>query len=550
MENFQNSHIFSAKSFNNEKKEKDEFEQEILNNKLNIRKKRLYQILLQKRQNNIIQIQIKDKALQLKEVSILINKNIFEEIQNGLNKFYDFLVNYDKLEKVDIKYIYENIYYRLLDLISCEKKFDKNQHMNKIFFLINYLTTENNIFIGPITEYLFLSNLKEMIEVNKENNFFISIIIPVLSNMLINRKKFNQIMKEIDVIKIIKIKISQNYNNKENIEQLLILLNNFIINIKENKTNKFQFILEYVLTLLNNDIINYLHTKEESLILLSIFDILIYMAKDTYNLTIIQNSNCIQFIKLLIDNIYKSNLNINSNIYLIKSEELLSNILLSTKNFKDKQNIISYLYSNLYNNNNLNLPFVYEFKNSIGIQDFNLAYVFLKCIVSLVNNCSEYSELFCSNDFIKCLIKLFSENIQKKIKNEIITFFINIIENNNNKVYKYLLNSEILSILVTYLNNKKKSSKESTQIIIYNILLFFKKCLSFEEENNFKEIKNILDKYKYKEIIEYLIESEDESISDMSRDTFIKYFSESENVYIPNKIKNKIETKEEDMVIE
>jgi hypothetical protein len=117
------------------------------------------------------------------------------------------------------------------------------------------------------------------------------------------------------------------------------------------------------------------------------------MAKDTYNLTIIQNSNCIQFIKLLIDNIYKSNLNINSNIYLIKSEELLSNILLSTKNFKDKQNIISYLYSNLYNNNNLNLPFVYEFKNSIGIQDFNLAYVFLKCIVSLVNNCSEYSEL-------------------------------------------------------------------------------------------------------------------------------------------------------------
>ena len=261
MENIQNSHIFSAKSFNNEKKEKDEFEQEILNNKLNIRKKRLYQILLQKRQNNIMQIQIKDKALQLKEVSILINKNIFEEIQNGLNKFYDFIVNYDKLEKVDIKYIYENIYYRLLDLISCEKKFDKNQHMNKIFFLINYLTTENNIFIGPITEYLFLSNLKEMIEVNKENNFFISIIIPVLSNMLINRKKFNQIMKEIDVIKIIKIKISQNYNNKENIEQLLILLNNFIINIKENKTNKFQFILEYVLTLLNNDIIFCLSLK-------------------------------------------------------------------------------------------------------------------------------------------------------------------------------------------------------------------------------------------------------------------------------------------------
>ena len=58
------------------------------------------------------------------------------------------------------------------------------------------------------------------------------------------------------------------------------------------------------------------------------------------------------------------------------------------------------------------------------------------------------------------------------------------------------------------------------------------------------EIKNILDKYKYKDILEYLIENKDESISDLSRNTFIKNYSESENIYIPNKSNSKNEEKE------
>lgn len=58
------------------------------------------------------------------------------------------------------------------------------------------------------------------------------------------------------------------------------------------------------------------------------------------------------------------------------------------------------------------------------------------------------------------------------------------------------------------------------------------------------EIKNILDKYKYKDILEYLIENKDESISDLSRSTFIKNYSESENIYIPNKSNSKNEEKE------
>ena len=166
----------------------------------------------------------------------------------------------------------------------------------------------------------------------------------------------------------------------------------------------------------------------------------------------------------------------------------------------------------------------------------------------MIDNSPEFCDLYCSNAFINCVIKLFSENAQKKLKNEIILFFINILECNNIKIYKYLLNFEIVQILVSYLGKKKKTKKESTKIIIYNILLFIKKCLFIEEENNMDEIKNILEKYNYKEIIEYLIENTDESISDISRSTFIKYFSESENIYVPNKNKNK--QKDEDMIIE
>ena len=185
MENYQNFNNYSYKSLNNEKNIKDEFENGITENKLALRKKKLYQILLQKRQNYKIPNFINDKEGQLKEVSILIHRNTFEEIQTGLNKFYDFLINNEKLEKNDIKYIYENIYYRLIDLITSEKIYKKNGHIDKVFFLINYLIADNNIFIGPITETIFLSQFKEMINLNMNNIDFISKIIPILSDMLI-----------------------------------------------------------------------------------------------------------------------------------------------------------------------------------------------------------------------------------------------------------------------------------------------------------------------------------------------------------------------------
>ena len=546
MENYES---FPYKSINNEKNDKDELEKEMIESKLNLRKKKLYQLLMQKRQSYIIHNSLNDKITQLKNVSILIHKNTFDEIQTGLNNFYDFLISNEKLDKSDIKYIYANIYYRLLDIIISEKHFEKNGNMSKVLFLIQYLTTDNNIFIEPISENIFLINLKEMIEINRNNNTFIWMIVPTLSYMLINKKKFSQIMKEIDVVKIMKILIGQNIQDKESIEQLLILMNNFIINITENKTSKYQFILEYVLSLINNNITNYVNNDDESSIFLSLFDILIHMTYDSENLKLIKESNCIQFIKYLIDSNYKENIFVNNNIYLLKGIKLLSNIILITNNFEKKKNIISYIYSNQNNNKDINPPFMPEFINSIVNKNFHFANALLNCIINLVNNCIQFCELYCSNDFINYLLKLFEENVMRKIKNEIVIFFINIIECNNIKIYKYLLNFEIIKIFVSYLNKKKKTKKESTKIIIYNILLFIKKCLSIEVENNMNIIKIQLDKYNYKEIIEYLIDNKDESISDISRTTFIKYFSKEENVYTPGISFNKKEEKE-DMIIE
>ena len=416
--------------------------------------------------------------------------------------------------------------------------------MSKVLFLIHYLATDNNIFIEPITENVFLINLKEMIEININNLSFISQIVPILSYMLINKKKFGEIMKEIDVGKIMKMLIVQKIENKDSIEQLLILMNNFIININEHKTSKYKFILEYVLSLINDNITNYLNNEDDSMIILSLFDILIHMTYDQENFKLVKESNCIQFIKYLIDNNYKENMNNNDNIYLVKSIKLLSNIILMTKNFEDKKNIISYIYSNQNNNKEISSPFVTEFINSIINKNFHLANALLNCIINLINNCAQFCELYCYNDFINCLLKLMEENIMRKLKNEIMIFFINIIECNGIKVYKYLLNFDI-----TYLYKKKKTKKESTKIIIYNILLFIKKCLSIEEENNMNIIKTILNNYNYKEIIEYLIENKDESISDISRTTFIKYLSKEENVYKPSKSNNK-KDENEDMIIE
>ena len=546
MENYE---ILQYRLINNEKTDKDEMEKQLIETKLNLRKKKLYQILLQKRQMYMIQNSLNDKMNQLKEISILIHKNTFDENQTGLNKFYDFLISNEKLEKNDIKYIYTNIYYRLLDIINGEKNYEKNGQMSKVLFLIHYLATDNNIFIEPITENVFLINLKEMIEININNLSFISQIVPILSYMLINKKKFGEIMKEIDVGKIMKILIAQKIENKDSIEQLLILMNNFIININEHKTSKYKFILEYVLSLINDNITNYLNNEDDSMIILSLFDILIHMTYDQENFKLVKESNCIQFIKYLIDNNYKENINNNDNIYLVKSIKLLSNIILMTKNFEDKKNIISYIYSNQNNNKEISSPFVTEFINSIINKNFHLANALLNCIINLINNCAQFCELYCYNDFINCLLKLMEENIMRKLKNEIMIFFINIIECNGIKVYKYLLNFDIIKILVTYLNKKKKTKKESTKIIIYNILLFIKKCLSIEEENNMNIIKTILNNYNYKEIIEYLIENKDESISDISRTTFIKYFSKEENVYKPSKSNNK-KDENEDMIIE
>ena len=540
---------FLYKSFNNDNNEKEEFEKEIIENKLSIRKRKLYQILQQKRKINSLNSNTEDnnQANQLSQVSILIQREGDNDIQSGLNIFYNYLINNEKLDKETKEFILENIYYRLLDIILTEKSFDNNKHMSKIFFLINYLTTESNAFIGPLTENFFLTQFKNVIELNINNNNFISEIIPILSDMLINKKKFVQIMNEIDIIKVMKIKMGQNNIDKDNLEHLLLLMNNFILNINQDKTNKFVFILEYVLNILkkidekNMNIIN----NKESLILISILDILIHMSNNQENLKIIKNNNCIQFLKDMINN-SKSN---NAHSHILKCYELFSNIIKNTNETKKKKDIITYIYQGNVNG----FPFVNELIKSIKSKNKSFIYILLNNITSLICKSDDFCELYCSNnDFINILLNLFPNKTSKRIKNEIIIFFINSLENNNIKIYKYLLNTNIFQIFITYISKKTKSKNELTKIIIYNILYFINKCLLIDEENNIKEIIKILSKYKFKEIIEEYIENKDESISDISRTIFIKFFSGTENFFQNNNIKDNKEAQDnkDDMIIE
>ena len=550
MENIQLKRLrFPYKSINNDNNEKEEFEKEIIANKLSIRKRKLYQILQQKRKINSLNNTKEDKNQinQLSQVSILIQREGNNDIQSGLNIFYNFLINNEELDKENIEYILENIYYRLLDIILTDKYYDNNRHMSKIFFLINYLTTENNVFIGPLTESFFLTQFKKVIELNINNNNFISEIVPILSDMLINKKKFVQIMNEIDIIKVMRIKMEQSMNDKDNMEHLLLLMNNFILNINQEKTNKFVFILEYVLNIFkiicetNIDINN----NEESLIMISILDILIHMSSNQENLKIIKNNNCIQFIKNMIYN--SKNNNTYSNI--LKCYELLSSIIKNTNNSNDKKDIITFIYQGNING----LPFVKELIDSIKSKKKSYVYILLSNITSLIYNCDDFCELYCShNDFINMLLNLFPSKTTKRIKNEIIIFFINVLENNNIKIYKYLLNTNIFQVFITYISKKTKSKNESTKIIIYNIFYFINKCVLIDEENNNKEIIKILNKYKFKEIVEEYIENKDESISDISRTIFIKFFSGPENFFQNNNFKDNkdIYDNNDDMIIE
>ena len=531
MEKLEIKKDISYKSFLNEKNEED-FKSQIISTKLSIRKKKLLNLLMQKRKENISLKKQENKNIEiLPQISILIHKDDFENINSGLIMFYDYLIN-SKLEKENIKYIFENIYYRLLDIIISEKSFVKNKHMNNILYLIKFLTTENNVFIGPLTDHLFLSNFKKIIEINFNNNIFINEIIPLLSDMLIDKKRFIEIMDEIDVIKIIKKKLEENNNDKENIEKLFLLLNNFIMNINKDKTHKFKFILEYILNFINNnDIINniqILNNNDYYLIMISLFDILIDMSKDQKNMKIINKSICFNFIKKVINNTKV----FNSNVYLIKSYELLSSILMNSENLENKKNIITYIYNNISNE----LPFVNELYEEIKKDNKSFIYILINCIVSFVNNCPVLCELYCfNNNFLNILFKLLLDNkIWKKIKNEIVIFFINIIENDNVKIYKYLLDTELFSIILSYISRKIKTKKESTKIIIYNILYFISNCLLIDEKNKIKKIISLLDKYKFKDTLEILIENKNESISDICRSIFIKYFSEAENIYQSN----------------
>ena len=148
------------------------------------------------------------------------------------------------------------------------------------------------------------------------------------------------------------------------------------------------------------------------------------MANNQSNLKIIANSNCINFIK----NIINANKNIIQNLYLLKCYELLSNILMNTDNSDSKKDIINFIYNNSKNNIiniQIDLPFIKELKESIKIKNKSFIYILINCIISLINNNEFFSELYCfNNDFINELIIYLQVKRRKKLKMKLLYFLL------------------------------------------------------------------------------------------------------------------------------
>ena len=510
---------------------KDDYIIQLTENNLKRRKEKMQNLLLSKRlANSEIFNDNKNNSIeeQLKQISILIYKNTPDEIDKGLNLLNNFFIQNEINNKEIINYIIENIFYRLLDLIKSNKSFENNIHMEKIIYLINFLTTYEKKFILILTQDISINLLNLLILENNNNERFIFAFVPLISDLLTEKERFFKLVKIIDIVNFIKNCINIHLNTSNNaIENFLILINNFIINIPEDYTPKCKFILKYVLTVFTNNFKS-LYDNNSILAITSIFDILIHFESNKENNELIANNNLLLTIKNIIS---RDDTNIT---YKIKCFELLCNIIKASEDFSSKKIIISVFYDL-----NKEIPFCNELVNYISLKNYPIINILIRCICSLCDKCIEFSELyFLSNDFIQLFINLFETKSSRKTKNEILICLIEVIGAKNIKIYNFLIkNKKIFSVLLSYLNKKIKSKKNVNKIIIYNIIYLINLFLELKQNDNF--IFDLLEEYKFKNILESLIKNKDEDICSLSRNIFIQYYSENENMLNEENEKNK-----------
>ena len=400
--------------------------------------------------------------------------------------------------------------------------------MEKIIHLINFLTKCEKKFISILTQDIFINLLNLLIKENSNNERFLFAFISLISDILSDKDKFFKLVKIIDIINFIKNCINIQINTSNNVrENFLILINNFIINIPENFTHKFKFILKYVLNKLDNNF-KFLYDNNSILAITAVFDILIHFGLNKENSELIINNDLL----LLIKNINNTNdVNIT---YKIKCFELLCNIIKTSEDFSSKCNIIGIFYDL-----NEDIPFYNELINYIKLKNFSLINVLIRCICSLCNECTEFSELyFLNNNFILLFINLYEAKSPKKIKNEILICFIELIRAKNNKIYNNFIKSKIIfPVLLNYAHKKNKSKKTANKIIVYNIIYLINLFLELRQHKNF--IFDLLNECKFKNLLELLTKNKDEDICSLSRSIFIQYYSENENTLNEENDKNK-----------
>ena len=205
---------------------------QIEENILRKRKNKLYENIMNKRFNNINIINLKDIVKQIHDE---------ENILFGLTNIKNFIQN-NYLNKEQTKYFFENIYYRIVDIL-----FEKNsKYILECLIIINELIKQSDKFLFPLTENLFLVKFDELIKKNKRDDNFINNIIIFLSELLSIRKDYFIINKKISIYALIIEEI-----NKEifriDLNYFLKFLYYFIFSFPTHYLNKLSKICDWII---------------------------------------------------------------------------------------------------------------------------------------------------------------------------------------------------------------------------------------------------------------------------------------------------------------
>jgi hypothetical protein len=479
----------------NKNQEKKKVNIQIEENILRKRKNKLNENIMNKRLNNIQIINLKDIVNQIHNE---------ENIVFGLTNLKIFIqTNY--LNNEQIQFFFENIYYRIIDIL-----FEKNsKYILECLIIINELIKQSDKFLFPLTENLFLVKFEELIKTNKRDNIFMNHIIIFLSELLSIRKDYFIINKKISIYEIIIEEIDKEIFRID-LNNFLKFLYYFIFSFPTHYLNKLSKICDWIIKVFLQ-----MSEMERNTYKKYLYKIIVFFSKKNEFIDIFINKGVINIIL----NLISQKENINDELY------LLSFLLDGT--IEQKNKILE------LNNNNTILPFIKELEE-INYDNDNLLSL-IQCLTSFIHYNSIYSEKYLNNEkFINLIFLSFSKFKSKFIKNEILVMTIYFFENNKELTYEKLKEINFIKILIKYFQNKIKSSfkKEINELIIINSLEIFNYFLQFESNNlEISESKLILDIFNFESNLNTLISNKNDYISNFSRNLYIKYYNQNENYF-------------------